>query len=776
MTGREAPVRAWAVAALAAALAAGCSKRPEAPPAGAPEPAASPTYVGRSACAACHLSQNLSWRSSHHAAAMAEPSKESVLGDFANVRFAYHGVISTFSWKDGKYFARTDGPDGALHEYEIAWTFGVFPLQQYLIRFPKGRVQALNVVWDARPKAQGGGRWFHLYPNENVPSTDVLHWTGPYQNWNFMCADCHSTDVKKGYDAASDSYATTFSEIDVSCEACHGPGSQHVAWANAVKEGRADGKSEKNGVLACRKSRDGAQWVIDPAKGVARRSVPRTEHAEIETCARCHCRRSVVAGSFVPGLPFMDFYRPSLLDGALYFPDGQIQDEVYEYGSFRQSRMYANGVTCSDCHDPHAGTLRAPGDAVCGRCHDPAVFSATAHHHHREGGTGASCTSCHMPTRSYMVIHARHDHSLRVPRPDLSRDLGTPNACGACHAREGVSWQAAAFATWWPGAAAKPHPGTAIHAGRESLAGARGALVALVRNPEGSAPMRATAASLLGRHPGPDAAAALDLALRDPDPLVRTGAVAAAREWPAEFRLSKLFSLLSDPVRTVRIDAARALATMPEASLSPEQKSAIRSGVAEWTASQLVDADRAEAHLNLGALAAETGDAPTAESEYRRAIALTPGLPSAYVNLADLYRQLGREADAEEALRKGIAITPASADLHHSLGLLRVRQKRLPEACVELKRAASLRPDSAHYAFVYAVALEATGRDAESEALLKKSVARHTGDAETLSALLAASLKRNDAAAALAYAKRLQDAVPDDASVRQLVEKLSGAR
>jgi Flp pilus assembly protein TadD len=761
--------------ALAAALAASCAKKP-APQATSPwEKPEGATYVGRTACAACHQLQTGTWRTSHHAMAMAEPTPGIVSGNFEDASFTTHGITSTFTKKDGKYFARTDGPDGALHDYEIAWTFGVYPLQQYLIRFPKGRVQALNVCWDARPESEGGQRWFHLYPNENVPSTDILHWTGPYQNWNFMCADCHSTNVKKGYDTAADAYATTFSEIDVSCEACHGPGSAHVAWAEAVKERRADAKPAKNGVLAGRASRDGAQWVVDPVKNLPRRTIPRTEHAEIEMCARCHARRSVVADGYVPGAPLMDFYRPQLLEAPLYFADGQIQDEVYEYGSFLQSRMYASGVTCTDCHDAHTMKLRAPGDAVCGRCHVPEVYAAKKHHFHAANGKGASCTACHMPTRDYMVVHARRDHSIRIPRPDVAAKIGAPDACLSCHAKKGAAWNVAAFVKWWPKRAATPHPGEAIHAGREGLAGARAALAALVLDPKVSAPMRGTAAALLGRHAAADSMQALDVALGASDPLVRTGAVAGLREGPAGVRLSKLFPLLSDPVRAVRIDAARSLATVPEASLTPAQASSIRRGLAEWRKAQLVDADRAEAHLNLGALAAEQGDGATAESEYRRALAIAPGLPAVTVNLADLYRQLGRDGEAEGILGKGIAMSPASADLRHSLGLLRVRQKRLPEACEELGRAAKLQPESAHYAFVHAVALEAAGRTRESARVLEKALARHTGDPEILSALLSASLKANDAGAALRYARRLSDVVPGDDAVRGLVAKLSGA-
>jgi Flp pilus assembly protein TadD len=764
------------VAALAAALAFACGKKPVPGPAAVPwENPANATYVGRAACGSCHLMQVGTWRTSNHAMAMAEPTSETVSGDFANASFTYHGVTSTFTKKGGKFLVRTDGADGARHDYEVAWTFGVYPLQQYLIRFPKGRVQALNVVWDARPKAEGGRRWFHLYPDENVAATDVLHWTGPYQNWNFMCADCHSTNVKKGWDTATDTYTTTFSEIDVSCEACHGPGSAHVAWAEAVRDRHADAKSEKNGVLVGRKDRDGGQWVIDPGKPVARRTVSRTNRSEVETCARCHARRSVVSDGYAPGSPLMDFYRPQLLDETLYFPDGQIKEEVYEYASFLQSRMYSSGVTCTDCHDAHTMKLRAPGDAICGRCHAPEAYTTPKHHFHKGLSGGASCLGCHMPTRNYMVVHARHDHSIRIPRPDLSARLGTPNACASCHAKKGLAWQAAAFAKWWPKRSGTPHPGEAIFAGREGLRGARTALAALVRDREASPPMRATAATLLGAYPGPEAGPALDLALLDASPLVRMGGAAALRGAPPDVRLAKLLRLLEDPVRTVRIDAARSLATIPEASLAQAQASAIRRGVAEWRAAQLVDADRAEAHLNVGALAAETGDTATAQAEYRKAIALTPGLPASYVNLADLYRQLGRDGDADETLKRGLAITPDAADLHHALGLLRVRQKRLPEAVEELRKAAQLRPGAARYAFVYGVALEAAGRAAESEAVLKKALARHTGDPEILSALLSSSLKRNDATAAFGWAKRLSEAVPDDTAVSALVAKLSGA-
>ncbi len=188
-------------------------------------------YVGAAPCAQCHPSEFKAWSGSHHQLAMQEANGSTVLGDFDNAKFKYNDVETVFFKRDGKYFVRTDGPNGKLADYQISYTFGVAPLQQYLIAFPGGRYQALSIAWDTRPKAEGGQRWFHLYPNDKIDHTDQRHWTGIYQNWNLQCAECHSTNLHKGFDAAANVYRTTFSEINVACEACHGPGSRHVGWA-----------------------------------------------------------------------------------------------------------------------------------------------------------------------------------------------------------------------------------------------------------------------------------------------------------------------------------------------------------------------------------------------------------------------------------------------------------------------------------------------------------------------------------------------------------------
>ena len=187
-------------------------------------------YVGAQSCAGCHTSEYRHWKDSQHAQAMQPATESSVLGDFHDVSFSYAGVTSTFFRRDGKFMVRTDGSDGTLQDYEIAYTFGVYPLQQYLIGFPDGRYQALGIAWDSRPKEQGGQRWFHLYPDQNLTHKDPLHWTGLGQNWNTMCAECHTTEAFADLEHARFDHAdwTGFglsgAHGQIGCVDCHRPG------------------------------------------------------------------------------------------------------------------------------------------------------------------------------------------------------------------------------------------------------------------------------------------------------------------------------------------------------------------------------------------------------------------------------------------------------------------------------------------------------------------------------------------------------------------------
>jgi Flp pilus assembly protein TadD len=734
-------------------------------------------FVGGQVCSGCHSVETKNWRGSHHALAMQKATEANVLGDFANGRFEHFGLVTTFSRTGDKFMVNTEGPDGALRDYEIAYTFGVYPLQQYLIAFPGGRYQALGIAWDSRPKEEGGRRWFHLYPSQTLPTGDRLHWTGRDQTWNYMCADCHSTNLQKNYSLAADTYATTWTNLDVSCEACHGPGSRHVAWAKAPSDAPAYGGQDRKGLTTWLKSTDPGQWEMNPATGIARRTAPLVS-AELDSCAACHSRRKVITRDHPPGMPFLDAYLPALLEPGIYHADGQIDGEVYEYGSFLQSRMHAAGVTCSNCHDPHSLKPRAEGNALCAQCHLADRFDVSAHHHHEPGSAGAQCVNCHMPTKTYMVVDARRDHSIRVPRPDLSVSLGTPNACTQCHAERPATWVAQTVAGWFPrGRQTVPHYAVALHAGRTGTADAEQQLDRLILDQSQPAIARASALRLLGSYASPASEAALKVVITDPDPLVRS---AAPRALPSSPSPATVASLLRDPLRAVRIEAARALAGTDLLSLTPELQTAFVSATKELVAAELVDADRPEAHLNLGLLETRRRQPAEAEREYRTALRLDPAFVPALVNLADLDRARGLDQQGAELLRKALSIEPNNAEVQHSLGLLLVRQHDYAGALDLLRRASELAPENARYAYVYAVALNSTGASVDAMALLERTHEQHPTDRDVLMGLVSIARDAGDFAAALGHARELAALDPADAQLRALVsdleKKASGGR
>ena len=719
--------------------------------------ASSAGYVGTQICAECHPAETERWRDSHHDRAMTEATESTVLGDFSDVDFTAHGLTSRFYRKGGGYWVRTDGPDGVLTDYPIRYTFGWWPLQQYLIELPGGRLQALGIAWDSRSAEQGGQRWFHLYPNEAMDHRHPLHWTGREQNWNYQCAECHSTNLQKGYDLATDSFKTTWAEINVGCEACHGPGSRHVAEARTTRETGAPAWGSGKGLAVDLADRDGGLWAIDPASGQPQRSPPRTGRAQLEVCARCHARRGQLSEHYVHGRPLGDTHRLALLDGALYHPDGQIKDEVYVYGSFIQSRMHAQGVVCTDCHDAHDLKPKLPGNLVCAQCHPAGRYDAETHHHHPSGSAGATCVGCHMPQQIYMIVDERADHSLRVPRPDLSLKTGSPNACNACHQERSVEWAADLVRQWYGEALERrPHYGEAIHAGRTADPGAGAALLALAGDATQPGIARATALDLLRGYPEPAQLLTVRRLLQDPDPLVRAAAVGylGVADAPTLFELG--MPLLADPVLAVRTEAAATLAPLAAYPLPEPQAKALGAALDEYRAAQHATAERPESHLNLGLIEQAVGDAAAAEAAYRTALRLDPGFAPAYVNLADLYRAQGRDGEGETLLLQGLAAVPADASLHHALGLLQVRKGDLTAALGSLARAADLGPENPRHAYVYALALQRAGEVQSAITILKTGRERHPQDRDLLTALYTMSRDAGDAEGAREYERVLR--------------------
>jgi tetratricopeptide (TPR) repeat protein len=738
MTELRDPLAAWRLAALvgAALVVASCPlylgrEALRAPLAQSPV-VAEATFVGRTACARCHEKETAAWTGSHHDLAMTEATEATVRGDFSGIAFEGDGMKARFFREGAKFRIEGEGPDGRPAAFEVAYTFGWDPLQQYLIRFPGGRLQAFSVAWDVP-----GQRWFFLYPGKRIARSDWLHWTRNGQNWNGMCAECHSTNLVKGFDPGTDSYRTTWSEIDVSCEACHGPGSRHAAWAAIPPMGRP--RIENAGLVM-------------KTSGI-------TNREQVGLCAPCHSRRTELGDYDHRRTELLDNHLPALLSEGLYQPDGQILDEVFEYGSFVQSKMYRMGVRCTDCHDAHRLKRPMPGNETCLRCHAPAAYDDARHHFHKKEwkgrpSDGALCVSCHMPKSPFMVVHQRADHSLRVPRPDLTRELGVSNACSRCHDDKPLSWVTAAYDKWY-GTARKPHYGSVLAAGRRGEPSAKGDLLRLAGDPLSPTLVRATALSLLGGYRGDDVTAAFRTALLDEEPLVRRTAVSEARIQDLAERVSRLAPMLSDPFRAVRLEAAAQLAGTPAERLEPYQRDALATALADYVKAMEYSLDFSYAGHNLGLLYERQGDAKRAEESYRRAIAVDDLWPPPMTNLALLLAGQGRNAEAEGLLRRALHADPGQGEVAYSLGLLLAETGSMDEAAALLARAADAMPTYARAAYNAGLALSRTGRHADAERLLRRAADLEPGSYDVVFALGDFLLRRGRVAELPAIADRL---------------------
>ncbi len=727
------------------------------------------SWVGRSACFECHADVDTTWVGSDHDLAMQLPGPDTITANFNNSTFTHYGITTTFYRADEKYMVRTDGPDGTMTDFEIAYIFGYYPIEQYLIRFPDGRLQALNVCWDTHTEEEGGQRWFHLYPDDETPADDLFHWTGMLQNWNFMCAECHSTNLKRNYDETSNTYTTVWSELDVSCEACHGPGSRHITWERAYAQGlRPRNEDGMRGMVVNLESSDQGMWLFEPDKTTAVRSKPLASRIEVESCARCHARRAPLTATYAYGRPFLDDFRLTLLNEGLYHADGQNMDEVYVYGSFLQSKMYASDVTCSDCHDPHSTRPLGDGNQVCAKCHKAEIFDTPDHHFHQMGKGGDSCLDCHMQSRKVMVVDGRRDHSFRIPRPDLSLELGTPNACSDCHQDQTVQWSQDAIIQWYGAERLQgPHYAVALHAGRVGSPLALDRLRFLVRSPDQPDIAKATALSLMPRY-----AAASDIpevvqALGHTNALVRAAAVRSLASSPPERQLDLALPLVQDPVLNVRIAAAGIISQYPRT-----ETPAVSLAHDIWRQSLTVNLERPESLLEMAELNIALGHISQAEKNFQTALAIAPLFSPTYVNYADFLRRQQRQLEAMEILNRGIATATNPGDIHHALGLLLITEGNLPDALTQLEAAASLQHESARYSYVLAVALHDSGQIEKSLSVLEESLVHNPWDWDSLLALTLYSLEVGQPNRAVDPIRRMVDIFPDNTGAQELFARV----
>lgn len=723
-------------------------------------------YTGSEACRDCHAQEYANWQGSHHDLAMQLPTPETVVGDFEDTEFEYHGVSTRFYREGDKYKVRTDGEDGKLTDFTVEYVFGVYPLQQYLLPLSRGRLQALSIAWDARPATEGGQRWYHLYPDEEIDYRDPLHWTGPYQNWNTRCAECHSTDLVKNYSAADRSFQTTFEEINVGCEACHGPGDKHVELATQKKLANS-----VNGGFPTALAQRG-EWALAPGAHIARRTAPLDSRAQVDSCGRCHSRRGTL-GEYHYGADLLATHRVALPQPPLYHYDGQVLDENYVYGSFLQSKMHLAGVVCSNCHEPHSLALRAEDNGVCAQCHVPDQYDSPKHHHHPADSSGALCANCHMPETTYMGVDARRDHSMRIPRPDLTVTMGIPNACNSCHQDQDAQW--ALDTLRQQGTRFRDTSNHMARAFQRFDLGDRSVVpsLAAVANDPSAAPIwRATAMEAVAQGGGREAIQTVTSVLYDDDPILRSSAVRSLQFLPLHQRYQLLQPLMEDEVATVRMEVAQSLAGVPLDQVSPEQARQLETLFKWYLGIQALHADMPETNLQTGVFYVARGDLPSAEAAYREAISLNWQLVPAYLNLADLLRSQNRDEEARELMLQVLQFAPDSGDTLHSLGLLETRSGTPEKALQYLGRAAELETEGSRHRFVYAIALHDLGQPQAAITQLETLLRQLPRSEDVLLALANYNAELGQRDKARGYARTLTEIAPGNTAYQQLLQQL----
>jgi tetratricopeptide (TPR) repeat protein len=775
----------WIAAACVAGALAAAAAWVSLPPR---EPAA-PRFVGGRACIDCHREQYDQWRGSHHDRAMELPGPATVVGDFNDAAFSDGDITSRFSTSEAggetKYSIHTQGPDGKIAKFPVSYTFGFEPLQQYLIDLPGGRKQALTIAWDAK-----NHRWFSLYPGRQFEPDDWLHWTQRGQSWNSNCAECHSTNLQKNYDLKSDTYRTTWSDLNVNCEACHGPGSRHVEWATASHLKRwwsGHGEHDKGLLLTLRDPH--RAWGFDAqARPALIGESDRDPSVQVEMCAQCHARRGPVSAEFRHGDSFLDHYMPQLLQENIYHPDGQILDEVYEYGSFLQSKMYHHGVRCTDCHNPHSGRLIAMGNALCVRCHLPAKYDAPQHHFHPPGTAGTSCIECHMPSRTYMVVDPRRDHSLRIPRPDLSVKLGTPNACNQCHTDQSAQWAADTVREWYgPDRPDDPHYGPIFAAAWSGDRQAGDGLRKLLVDEKRPAFIRASAASSLQGYGSPETMQAASGTLADGSPLVRAMSAVLLGALPPPQRVERLGPLLNDPVRAVRHIAARSLLSARD-SLTNDQRQLLEGVLGDQASAMVAHSDNVAGRMALGGLYQDLGRLEDALAAYKAAVAMDRQNLDAHMALAELYIRMGRDREAETVLTQmlGLARPPelpqamwdrARGTVQYQLGLLIASDpQRRDEAVGHLLQAADLIPTVARLYYNLGELQRTLNRPGEAEKSYLKAHDLEPADADVAQALVSLYAQQGRWPQAESWARRLVEQFPGDPGPVRLLDSIRAQR
>ena len=700
-------------------------------------------YVGDQSCKKCHSTEYGEWKQSHHYMSMLPPNDSTVKGDFNNITFTADGVSSRFYKKGKKFYIYTEGDDGKNHEFEVKYIFGFTPLQQYLVQFPEGRLQVPRLSWDVNKK-----KWFNQYAGQKIPSHDWLHWTGNAQNWNTMCATCHSTNLRKNYDVKTDTYKTSYAVINVSCESCHGAGKQHIDFING------DYKS--------------GERVVGSFMKLAKKS---KQIEELNTCAPCHARISEINGSHIESKEILDNYIPQIPDTEFYHADGQVDDEDYIYTSFLQSRMYHKGVTCSTCHNPHSVKLKRIGNQTCTLCHIPTKYDVPSHTFHKKGTPAAECKNCHMPGKLYMGNDLRHDHSFRVPRPDLSVKYGTPNACSNCHKDKSEKVLAEAIIKWYG-------PKRVYHFAEDLIPGSRidaeseKHLTNLIDNKFVPKIIKATATFYLGSIPTQSSLNIILARLASKDSQNRYRALRSLASFPSENWIEAVGPLLSDKVRAVRIAAADLYISIPSNQIPSNYSKAFALAQIELEKSLRYQTDFSTGNVMLADYYLKLKDYPNAEKFYLRGLKKDSNMNYAWLNLSATYNSQGKNSQALQALESALKNDTKNERIYYNLALLYNEMNNNLAAEKAFAKAVELKSTNSRVYYNYGLLLNQSKKIVAAEKVLLKGIQINPANPELYYALTFVYIQSNNKTKAFQTALKLKKLDPNNPNYQQLFQSL----
>ena len=729
---------AAALVLLALTVVLRANDKPAPPPAQAPAPTPAPgtrheapaEYLGSQSCARCHDVEHTQWKNSLHIKMTKPVAEATIVGDFRErTKFADHDRSYTFGMKDGKPLVNVSFGGRQAEAFTVDYTLGAKRYQGYLTMLPEGGIYVLPVFWHIASK-----RWVDW--KEITPIPDGAH--DLRQLWNANCFNCHGTNIVQGYDLNEKKYRSTWTEMGIGCEACHGPGRQHVAVMEAWEKDPASkpqyDSSSKNRQLS------------DILKIFSTRSSePRRIY---DTCAYCHGNKNNVFVGFKGGDSFADYALPFLISEPI--PENDLQGEFWPDGRpnrFNRPQALtlsgcfkAGAVTCTSCHVAHGSrnehSLKVNiyqgrnGDALCTQCHSepkatrPSGHQAVnpsgpqdlkpsfsgpglrAHTFHAPESAGSRCISCHMSDVNWRLLIRRRDHTFQAPVPENTAQFGIPNACTTCHDNRSPEWAAKQMSEWWGDGERRAKATSLADAMYRAGSGDATALPALARlavDRSQGLLIRASAAEYIaqlisGAQQRSAAQSQTSFDGRSTDArrtfngrstnVLRTTAELSAND--RRTIVNALIGAADDPEPIVRAAALKALGTIGdrERALGP-----VLARLVDRT--RVVRARAADVLVSFGIveLPGAAGAAlKKAQDEYVVSLDMFPDVASNHAAKGWLEAERGNVMIARDALNKATAVEPNYAFPWVVKGVLLAREGKFAEAVEMWKKARSIEP------------------------------------------------------------------------------------